>query len=127
MSVVTHTTPRTARVSRAWVALGCLLSFTSSFNLTVLVDVLARNLPAHRAPAVSEVGEAIDEDADMLRASSGSKDGRRGERKQPPACLAPRLEPSSCPRFYVPPPVSHASRPGCEHALRNGLGVPLLC
>ncbi|MFO0841988.1 MAG: hypothetical protein U0797_06245 [Gemmataceae bacterium] len=125
----THTTKRAALVSWAWVALGCVLSLTSSTDLTVLADVLDRNLPQHHDRSVAEVENDLDDDAQMLASTiSSSKDGRRGERKQPPTCSIPWPDMAPCRGPHAPRPfASNAGRPGSEHGLRNGLGVPLLC
>lgn len=108
----------------------CLLSITSSFNLTVLVDVFYRNFPEpNPRSVVSEMQEAIDEDTDMLH-SSNSLDVRRGDRKLVLLTVAvQRLDDGAAIRTCVSsdPTSLSFSRWRCEHAHRNGLGAPLLC
>lgn len=123
----THTTKRTTLVSWAWVLLGCVLSLTSSTDLTVLADVLDRNLPSRGDCSASEADDDLD-DVQVFAASACSADGRRGERKYSPICLVPRPEATLCRVPHSPVPFAISlGRPGSEHGLRNGLGVPLLC
>jgi hypothetical protein len=117
-------------VLRVCVVLCCLLSFTSSFNLTVLADILDRNLPVgQKRGSVAEITEDIDEDADLYPTSSLGVDGRRGERKPPPTgnLFLTGESVSSWLHLHDTASPSAACRAGSEHALRNGLGGPLLC
>lgn len=124
----TPATLRAARFTRVWVALCCLLSLTSSFNLTVLADVIDSDAPTRAACGkLVEVEEDIDKDCDML--SAVSADGRRAARK-----LLPPARDGLLPGSILLPVnrLAHSSRiaagrAGSEHAGRNGLGVPLLC
>lgn len=127
MPNTTHTRQRVRRISRGWVVLCCLLSLTSSFNLTFLTDILDRNLPVQHLPTVAEVEEDIDED--LVYSSAAVADGRRGERKPSEPrfeALQPDHSPASRPHA-TRTTTSSIRRAGSEHALRNGLGVPLLC
>lgn len=121
---------RVTALPRMWVAFCCLLAFTSSFNLTILVDVLYENLP-HLQVRIhfSEVESDIDEDVDMFHSSLDRKASRRGESKYAAdrghaAYRSVRLPTYPC---QLDATLRNAAPALFEHAYRNGVGVPLLC
>jgi hypothetical protein len=119
---------RNGRLSRLWVAFCCLLSFMASFDLPVLAQVLDP-APAPWLPlAVAEVEDPLEDEGAMLRPTTAVE--RRGERKQPSSGFPVTARPDTPACSVVPEPfhtLSCLKRAGCEHALRNGLGAPLLC
>jgi len=124
-------TIRDRRLAQAVALVCCLLSVVASFNLTVLAGCLDRNVPpATPGASLCEMEETLDDDDDMLRPVSTTLDTRRGERKHPPPAAGhagPPPAPTRRPPFLAASPLPSASRCGCEHAHRNGLGAPLLC
>jgi hypothetical protein len=103
----------------------CLLSFMASFDLPLLAQVLD---PAPWHPlTVAEMAESLEDEGAMLRPSTAE---RRGERKQPTPGFPMTPRPDTLAWSDQPEPFCAwccLKRAGCEHALRNGLGAPLLC
>jgi hypothetical protein len=110
------------------VVLCCLLTLTSTLNLTILFDLLSQNLPHAQLRAhFSELGEEIDEETHMHHSSGDRAAQRRCSLARP---FDIHLESSVTSRLTgwllrLPPHLP--ARTGSEHSFRNGLGVPLRC
>jgi hypothetical protein len=123
---------RTGRPFRLGVLICCLLSFTASFDLAVLAPYFDPSTLVWSAEtSIVETEEPLeDESGDMLRPMVTSNE-RREERKQPTASLPIAIW-METPSWLFPAGscsirLPCLKRAGCEHALRNGLGAPLLC
>src|SRR5262245_53442435 len=128
MTATPNRMPRERRLLQGWVVVCCLLSLVASFNLTVLTGWFDQVGPSALPCAAFSDLEEPPEDEEMLRPGGRTLDGRRGERKQAlPGSGHPGAELYSCGQVPLVSshPISTASRAGCEHAHRNGLGAPL--
>jgi hypothetical protein len=121
-----------ARLSQRLLALLCgILSITASFDSIVVKQVLDGSLPVHLAalPSLTEQEDPGQNNDDMLNLVDSLEVGGIDRKHERPLQVftagnaqAGRLPLSAVARIRTL--LGHA---GCEHARRNGVGVPLLC
>jgi hypothetical protein len=108
----------------------CVLCVTVSFDTVIVNQILDGSLYVQTtAASMTEQDEVSLEDDDMIRPSA-SPMVRRNEREQerdPSGCPVCARGPGRLPLTIVSLIRALPCHSGCEHANRNGLGVPLLC
>ncbi len=112
------------------VVLGCVVSLTAPFDMDTVAQVLRPGSTTHHPVAIVADLEDNDPDQDNLLAPGSPAKCRRADRKQPrPLEAVPPAETSPIFRWAPSLPTLGwlVSRPGGEHAFRNGCGTPLLC
>jgi len=119
---------RTALSARLLALLCGLLSITASFDAVVVNQVLDGSLYAEAEElSLTEQEEPGETGDDMLRPVSAPQ-VRRDRQERPLQGLAGSdAYPGRLPLSTIPRIRTRLHHSGCEHANRNGLGVPLLC